>query len=202
MIGTPSHDVLGRYIDLTLHPSLYLAIQINNITAPPLCPMLLRDFVNQLDGECPLLSATLTVHDFVRFATLAAKVQEVAGKSLRLTSTRTTVLPFLVSALSPEYPPHLMPDLWRLAFPHLPGIHIDASAAIRDFGMQPVLDSTSKLPERFLRAPLAQCIVCPERSNLHVHTRLDGYLYDTDGTHAIQTVILCCSSKINLLILS
>ncbi|EGG02774.1 uncharacterized protein MELLADRAFT_90672 [Melampsora larici-populina 98AG31] len=178
------------------HVSQYHTPHPSN-TLPPTNPnpaMLLRDFVNQLIGESPQLALTLSVTEFIRFTVLAAKVQQVAGDSLRLKSTRTTVIPFLASALSLEYPKDLMADLWRLAFPHLPGCDIDTSAAIREFGLQPTLTSTSKLLERFLRAPFTKCISCPEQSTLHVHSRINGYLYDTDGTHAVQTVILCCSN--------
>ncbi|EGG03754.1 uncharacterized protein MELLADRAFT_89839 [Melampsora larici-populina 98AG31] len=155
--------------------------------------MLLRDFVHQMDAKTPQLSATLTVKDFVRFASLTAKVQQVAGESLRPTPAQTTaVMPFLISALLTQIPEHLMGELWRLAFTHLPGCDIDTSAALRLCGLSP--DLTNKLPEQFLRAPLLICICCPEASALHIHSRLDGYLYDTDGTHAVQTVILCCSN--------
>ncbi|EGG07413.1 uncharacterized protein MELLADRAFT_85841 [Melampsora larici-populina 98AG31] len=158
--------------------------------------MLLRDFVEQLRRESPLLSATLTVPDFVRFVTLAGEVQHCAGQSLRLTPNRNALLPFLEMALSPLYSHDLMPALWRLLFPHLAASTIDTSAAIRKFGLHPELLGT-KMPERFLRAPMSHCHLCSRDQSfaLHIHSRLDGYLYDIDGVHSIQTVILCCSNK-------
>ncbi|EGG07599.1 uncharacterized protein MELLADRAFT_85437 [Melampsora larici-populina 98AG31] len=156
--------------------------------------MLLRDFVAQLNSQSPQLSATLNVADFVRFATLAAEALHIAGESLRLTSTRFTLIPFLATALSPGYPHDLYSELWRIMFAILPSCRINPSATVRKFGMQE--DLTTKLPERFLRAPFSQCLVCCSNGhshNLHVHSRLNGYLYDVDGVHTIETVILCCS---------
>ncbi|KAH9808606.1 hypothetical protein DFH28DRAFT_1193006 [Melampsora americana] len=157
--------------------------------------MLLRDFVNRLETNSPRLSATLTVADFVRFVSLAGQVQQRAGPSLRLTATRNVLQPFLELALSPSYPTHLMIDLWRLSFPLLGACQIDSLAAIREFGLHP--DLTIKMPERFLQAPTSKCFLCShDRSSaLHVHSSQNGYLYDSDGVHAIQTVILRCSSK-------
>ncbi|KAH9806868.1 hypothetical protein DFH28DRAFT_1229943 [Melampsora americana] len=154
--------------------------------------MLLRDFVKQLNSESPHLSDTLQVADFLQFAYLASKVHDTAAQSLGLTATRTTVLPFLETVLSPPYSRESMADLWRVTFPYLPDCQIDASALIQQFGLHPQL--TNKLPERFLRAPLTKCLLCPQAANLHIHSRNNGYLYDTDGCHAIETVILCCSN--------
>ncbi|EGG03805.1 uncharacterized protein MELLADRAFT_109024 [Melampsora larici-populina 98AG31] len=156
--------------------------------------MLLRDFVDLMTRDSPRLSATLSVADFVRFVSLAGEVQHRAGQSVRLTPNRNTLLPFLELALSPHYPHDLLPDLWRLSFPLLDASRINTSAAIRDFGLHPELLGT-KMPERFLRAPMSHCTLCSRDHSfaLHVHSCLDGYLYDIDGVHAIQTVILCCS---------
>ncbi|EGF98698.1 uncharacterized protein MELLADRAFT_95442 [Melampsora larici-populina 98AG31] len=158
--------------------------------------MLLRDFVDLMTRDSPRLSATLSVADFVRFVSLAGEVQHRAGQSVRLTPNRNTLLPFLKLALSPHYPHDLLPDLWRLSFPLLDASRINTSAAIRDFGLHPELLGT-KMPERFLRAPMSHCTLCSRDHSfaLHVHSCLDGYLYDIDGVHAIQTVILCCSNK-------
>ncbi|EGF97235.1 uncharacterized protein MELLADRAFT_86510 [Melampsora larici-populina 98AG31] len=132
------------------------------------------------------LSTTLTVSDFVRFVSLVSEVHHNAAVSLRLTPNRTTVLPFLTTALSPSFPNHLMNDLWALTLSLLPSTRFDSKAAIRTIGLQ------FKLPERFLRPPVSQCLACPTARNLHVHTRLNGYLYDTNGVHSVQTVILDC----------
>ncbi|EGG02342.1 uncharacterized protein MELLADRAFT_91438 [Melampsora larici-populina 98AG31] len=148
--------------------------------------MLLIDFVAQLSTTSAHLSTTLTVTDFVRFITLASEVHHNAGIAMRLTPHRPTVLPFLTSALSPTFPNHLIIDLWTLTFPLLPWTRLDPKAAIRLLGLQ------FKLPKRFLRPPVSQCVICPNSPNLHVHTRLNGYLYDTDGLHSVQTVILDC----------
>ncbi|EGG09917.1 uncharacterized protein MELLADRAFT_95290 [Melampsora larici-populina 98AG31] len=83
-----------------------------------------------------------------------------------------------------------MNDLWSLSFPWLASTPFDPIGSIRAFGLQSNL--TTKIPERFLRAPVSQCVICPKAHNLHVHSRLDGYLYDTDGVHSVQTVILDC----------
>ncbi|EGG00581.1 uncharacterized protein MELLADRAFT_93172 [Melampsora larici-populina 98AG31] len=155
--------------------------------------MLLRDFVGLMNKDCPQLAATLTVGDFVRFASLAAKVQKTAGVSLALTPTRTSIIPFLSLALQPQCLDESMVHLWTILFYLLPECLIDSAAAIRDFGLTPAL--TTKIPEFFLRAPLSHCDICKEKSTLHVHSRIDGYLYDIDGPHPIQTVILCCSNS-------
>ncbi|EGG08034.1 uncharacterized protein MELLADRAFT_85239 [Melampsora larici-populina 98AG31] len=148
--------------------------------------MLLIDFVAQMSATSAQLSNTLTVTDFVRFMTLASEVNHIAGNAIRLTPHRPTVLPFLTTALSPKFPDQLIHDLWTLAFPLLPSARFDPKGAIRSLGLQ------FKLPEKFLRPPVSRCIVCPAARNLHVHMRLDGYLFDTDGVHTVQTVILDC----------
>ncbi|EGG07826.1 uncharacterized protein MELLADRAFT_85397 [Melampsora larici-populina 98AG31] len=148
--------------------------------------MLLIDFIGQMSETSPHLIATLTVTDFVQFFTLASEVNHVAGQAISLTAHRPTVLPFLTTALSTQVPEHLMNDLWTLVFPLLPLAPFDPKSAIRTFGLQ------FKLPEKFIRPPVSQCLVCPASRNLHVHTRLNGYLFDTDGVHPVQTVILDC----------
>ncbi|EGG05647.1 uncharacterized protein MELLADRAFT_87913 [Melampsora larici-populina 98AG31] len=158
--------------------------------------MLLRDFVIQLTTQSPHLSATLTVSDFVNFASLAARVQHIAANHLGLTATRNSlVMPFLEAALSPEYPAELMPDLWRLSSPHLSDCQMDPADVIREFGLKHELTDKFKLPERFLRALISNCTVCWQSSTLHIHSRVNGYLYNIDGPHAIQTVILHCSNE-------
>ncbi|EGG07352.1 uncharacterized protein MELLADRAFT_77612, partial [Melampsora larici-populina 98AG31] len=156
--------------------------------------MLLRDFTIQLISQSPHLSATLTVADFVRFASLAAEVEHRAGVSLRLTPTRIPVLPFLEEALSVQFPFDHLQDLWRMTFPFLHACRMDTTMTIRDLGLQH--NFTTKLPERFLRAPLSHCVICSNNNShaLHVHTRLNGYLHDIDGVHPVQTVILSCSN--------
>ncbi|EGG07428.1 uncharacterized protein MELLADRAFT_85817 [Melampsora larici-populina 98AG31] len=148
--------------------------------------LLLTDFVAQMAATSPHLSTTLTVTDLVRFITLASELHQTAGKAIRLTPHKPTVLPFLTTALSPQLPNHLISDLWTLAFPLLNSAPFEPKVAIRTFGLQ------FKLPERFIRPPVTQCLVCPASRNLHVHTRLNGYLFDTDGVHSVQTVILDC----------
>ncbi|KAH9823869.1 hypothetical protein DFH28DRAFT_1161758 [Melampsora americana] len=158
---------------------------------------LLRDFVEQLTNHSPHLANTLTVADFVRFASLGGEVQHRAGDSLRLSPSRMPLLDFLASALSPQYPSNLMGDLWLHTFPVLPACRIDVSATIREFGLQPDLKITSKMPEKFLRVPVSHCFLCSSTDKsyaLHVHSRTNGYLYDFDGPHAIQTVVLNCSN--------
>ncbi|KAH9817679.1 hypothetical protein DFH28DRAFT_962667 [Melampsora americana] len=158
--------------------------------------MLLREFLGQLNNKSPQLSETLTVSDFMQFLALAADVQQRAGQSLRLTPTKIPLLPFLQSALSPQYPPELMSDLWQLTFPVLATTQINTPDIIRQLGLHPNLPDKSRLPERFLRAPISKCILCsPDQSySLHVHSKVHGYLYDIDGAHAIDTVVLSCSN--------
>ncbi|EGG09598.1 uncharacterized protein MELLADRAFT_95868 [Melampsora larici-populina 98AG31] len=156
--------------------------------------MLLTDFPAQMSTTSAHLSTTLTVTDFVRFINLASEVHHNAGIALRLSPHRPTVLPFLTNALAPKFPEHLIKDLWTLTFPIFPSARFDVKAAIRKSGLQ------FKLPEHFLRPPVNQCIVCPPSPNLHVHTRLNGYLYDTDRVHSVQTVILDCPGRdVNIL---
>ncbi|EGG03688.1 uncharacterized protein MELLADRAFT_89997 [Melampsora larici-populina 98AG31] len=161
--------------------------------------MLLRDFTTLLDNQSPSLSTSLTVTDFVRFATLAGEVHHRAGKSLRLSPDRNPVLPFLQSALSMQPTAnHLLADLWHLSFPFLRACRIDPGASIRKLGIQLSSPGTTNtnMHERFLRSPLSKCIVCtPDQSYvLHVHSRINGYLHDIDGVHTVQTVILNCSN--------
>ncbi|EGG05667.1 uncharacterized protein MELLADRAFT_87891 [Melampsora larici-populina 98AG31] len=156
--------------------------------------MLLRDFTIQLINRSPHLSATLTVSDFVRFASLSAEVEHRAGGSLRLSPNQNPVLPFLEEALSVQFPTDLLDDLWQLLFPLLRWCRIDPTLSIRNMGLQQ--NFTTKLPERFLRAPLSHCVICSKDDAyaLHVHSRINGYLHDIDGVHPVQTVILSCSN--------
>ncbi|EGG11951.1 uncharacterized protein MELLADRAFT_115059 [Melampsora larici-populina 98AG31] len=155
--------------------------------------MLLRDFTLELITQYPHLSATLTVGDFVCFATLAAEVEHVAGESLRLSPARFPFAPFFDTALSVPTAHNQMQELWRLSYPVLRECRINPQALIRDFGVQ---QQTTQLPERFLRSPLTKCIICtPNHSYaLHVHSRINGYLHDLDGVHTVQTVTLNCSN--------
>lgn len=156
--------------------------------------MLLRDFTIQLTHQSSHLSATLTVADFVQFASLAAEVEHRAGPSLRLTPNQFSVVPFLEESLSVQFPSDLLNDLWRITFPVLRMCRIDTTSLIRDFGLQPNL--TTKLPERFLRTPLSHCLVCSKDNPrpLHIHSHLNGYLHDIDGVHPVQTIIHSCSN--------
>ncbi|EGG10837.1 uncharacterized protein MELLADRAFT_93380 [Melampsora larici-populina 98AG31] len=149
--------------------------------------MLLHNFVAHIANTSPQLSATLTVADFVQFISLASEVQHSAGVALRLTSNRS-VLAFLTTALTPQFANHLMQDLWSLSFPYL--TCFDPVGAIRTFGHHS--DLTTPIHERYLRPPVSHCLACPKACKLHVHTRLNGYLFDTDGVHTVQTVILDC----------
>ncbi|EGG09323.1 uncharacterized protein MELLADRAFT_96278 [Melampsora larici-populina 98AG31] len=152
--------------------------------------MLLHDFATHMSFVSPHLTATLTVEDFVRFISLASEVQHRAGTALRLTPKSPPVLPFLSKALDPKFPTHLLQDLWSISFQLLPTTRFDPVAAIRKLGLQ----SDPKIAEQYLRAPVSKCLVCPEAlsPNLHLHSRLNGYLYNTDGVHPVQTIILDC----------
>ncbi|EGF97429.1 uncharacterized protein MELLADRAFT_85366 [Melampsora larici-populina 98AG31] len=158
----------------------------------PIAIMLLTEFVAHLTRTTPQLGTTLTVADFVRFMLLASEVQHSAGQGLRMQSYRLPVAHFFLAALKPDFPHDLIHNIWRLAFDLLPSSRIDASASVRDLGVQPNIPSVA---ERYLRAPVSKCLVCPSSPNLHVHSRLNAYVFDSDGVHTAETTILRCPEK-------
>ncbi|KAH9811984.1 hypothetical protein DFH28DRAFT_1084533 [Melampsora americana] len=161
--------------------------------------MLVRDFSRQLNAQSPHLAATLTVGNLVQFATLAAKVQFRAGKSLRLSPTRIPVLQFFQTALPAQPASHLLGDLRRICFPFLNTCRVSPTDLIRKFGLEPSLPNKGKLAERYLRSPLSTCIVCSSPNHqytLHVHSRINGYLHNIDGVHPVEMVIMNCSNAL------
>ncbi|EGF99288.1 uncharacterized protein MELLADRAFT_112858 [Melampsora larici-populina 98AG31] len=84
-----------------------------------------------------------------------------------------------------------------MAFDIFPSARIDLTACIRNLGVQP---DVSQVAERYLRAPVTKCLVCPSSPNLHVHSRLNAYVFDSDGVHTAETTILRCPGKIALVL--
>ncbi|EGG08612.1 uncharacterized protein MELLADRAFT_84734 [Melampsora larici-populina 98AG31] len=152
--------------------------------------MLLTEFVAHLTRTTPQLSTTLTVGDFVRFMSLASEVQQRAGQGLRLRSYRLPVAKFFLAALKPAFLHPLIRSLWSLAWDILPSARIDSTTSIRELGVE--TDNTSKVAEQYLRAPVSRCLVCPNTPKLHVHSRLNAYVFDSDGVHTAETTILRC----------
>lgn len=155
--------------------------------------MLLLDFVAHLNAFSPNLITTLTVADFVRFMSLASEVQHTAGLAMRLSPTRLPITSFLSAALNPTFPQHLIASLWRFSFDLLPACRISPTALIREIGLQP--DLNNKVCERYMRSPVTNCLVCPSAPRLRVHSRLDGYIFDSDGVHTAETLIMNCPGK-------
>ncbi|KAH9822266.1 hypothetical protein DFH28DRAFT_833348, partial [Melampsora americana] len=136
--------------------------------------MLLTDFVAHLTNITPQLSTIFTVSDFVRFMSLAAKVQHTAGQGLQLTPTHfAPIIPFVMAALKLEFPSNLIQQIWTIAFDLLPSSCINPKSSIQQIGLLHN-HHDFKLAEQYLCFPVSRCLVCKRSPNLHVHSHLNG----------------------------
>ncbi|KAH9819249.1 hypothetical protein DFH28DRAFT_1148633 [Melampsora americana] len=150
--------------------------------------MLLRDFVDAIARDFPDLHCSLEVRDFIRFVALASEVtHRVQGT---LSQESDSIIPFLCKALNLSLPKEMCYQLWHTTRPLFGWTHLQPSLLIQQHGYQGYLPV--KIPQQFLVSPVKQCLLCPTPHNLHIRSRIDGYVYDVDGVHTAGIITLKC----------
>lgn len=176
--------------------------------------MLLRDILADLARYNPTIHNTLTIAQFVTFATLSADFLKRTQGAYATTPLQGPI-DLLTTSLDPLQPSTTWARLWYLTHDSLPSCHYDHNLVhdhgIPHHGRSPL---AMTIPERTFHPPTNHCYDChiddhsarssvpstPQKFNrLEMRTEVYAYLFELSGISTVQYFSGYCRSEISFL---